>query len=461
MHLPISWPSRGLALLCVVALAGAQDPAKPTAESTAESVVEAPTGKTVLLSAERLILRPGKELAPGQVLIRDGIIVAVGETLSAPEGAEIIQGKVVCAGFIDPWSSLGLASAARNDREAAAEMRTLDGFAHDNSAGPLREAARAGVLNARIQAGGVTLVGGVGAVVSLVEDGAVQLPDAGIGANLKLGGDQVEMIEAVDKLMGEIEDGLGYDQDQNAFRTALAEWEQEIGELDAKLEKDFKKAKKSREKAIADAKKKDNEHKEESHKEDKRPGAPKYNAEKEIFARVAIGEIPLVVEADRASVLRELLKGLAAYPRVRLVIAGGREAMVVAEELAKRRVPVIVYPKPEGASSASVQRGVGLALAAQLAEAEVPVLIGSGGTWASRDLPLLAALAVGHGLDADKALSAITLGVARAFDLGDSLGSVQRGRIADLLVLDGDPLSSTTRVKYALSAGRVVVTPED
>lgn len=457
MHLPISWSSRGLALLCVVALAGAQDPL----ETTDEPTVEAPVSKSVLLRAERVILRPGKVLAPGQVLIRDGRIVAVGETLEAPEGAEIIQGKVICAGFIDPWSSLGLATASRNDRGAGAEMRSIDGFDHGNSRGPMREAVGAGVLNARIQAGRVTLVGGVGAVVSLVEQGAVQLSDAGIGANLKLSRDLVESIEAVDKLMGEIEDGLGYAQDRTAYRADLAEWEKEIAELDKKLEKDFKKAKKSRDKAIADAEKNDKDHKEKSHKEDKRPRAPKYNGEKAVFARVATGEIPLVVEADRAAVLRELLKGVTAFPRVRLVIAGGREAMVVAEELAKRRIPVIVYPKPEGATSASVQRGVGLALAAELAEAKVPVLIGTGGTWASRDLPLLAALAVGHGLDADKALSAITLGVARTFDLGDSLGSVQRGRSADLLVLDGDPLSSTTRVLYALSAGRVVVAPKE
>lgn len=457
MHLPITWPGRGLALLCVVVLTGAQDPV----ETTDEATVEAPVSKSLVLSAERVILRPGKVLAPGQVLIRDGRIVAVGETVEAPEGAESIQGKVVCAGFIDPWSSLGLASASRDDRSAAVEMRSIDGFDHDNSAGPLREAVGAGVLNARIQAGRVTLVGGIGAVVSLVDEGAVQLPDAGIGANLKLGRDLVDNIEAVDKLIGEIEDGLGYDQEQTAYRTELAAWEKEIAELDEKLAKDFKKAKKSRDKAVADAKEKGKDYKEKSHKEDKRPRAPKYSGEKEVFARVATGEIPLVVEVDRASVLRELLKGIAAYPRVRLVIAGGREAMVVAEELAERRIPVIVYPKPEGATSASVQRGVGLALAAELAEAKVPVLIGSGGTWASRDLPLLAALAVGHGLDADKALSAITLGVARAFDLGDSLGSVQRGRTADLLVLNGDPLSSTTRVMYALSAGRVVVAPKE
>ncbi len=80
---------------------------------------------------------------------------------------------------------------------------------------------------------------------------------------------------------------------------------------------------------------------------------------------------------------------------------------------------------------------------------------------ATRDLPLLAALCVGHGLDQKTAFEALTLGAARTFDLADQLGSVEVGKQADLLVLSGQPLDPRTQVRYVLSGGRVVMTPED
>jgi imidazolonepropionase-like amidohydrolase len=76
---------------------------------------------------------------------------------------------------------------------------------------------------------------------------------------------------------------------------------------------------------------------------------------------------------------------------------------------------------------------------------------------ASRDLPLLASLAVGHGLEPERALEALTLGAARALDAGDRIGSLEQGKDADLLVLDGEPLATTTRVQYVISGGELVV----
>ena len=43
----------------------------------------------------------------------------------------------------------------------------------------------------------------------------------------------------------------------------------------------------------------------------------------------------------------------------------------------------------------------------------------------------------------------------------DRLGSVELGKDGELIVLTGEPLASATRVQYVISAGRVVVTPED
>ena len=456
MHLPNFWRSSGVALLLMVSPLAAQEQAGvPAAEG------DAAAPKSFLLKADKVIVRPGKVLEPGSVLIQGGKILAVGQDLEAPEGAEVLQGKVICPSFLDPWSSLGLTRQDLLDRSAGAPVQSIDGFDPANTLGPVREAVHAGVLHARVQVGASVAIGGQSAVVSLTETGSPLQSSGGVGVNLNLGQDPIARIEGVDRLVGNIQSGLKYAQDQAEYKSKLAEWEAEIAKLEEKLDKGFKKAKKDRDKKVKEAKEKGKDFKDKSHKDPKAPRAPKYNAVKDVFARVATGETPLVVQADRHAVLRELLRAIEPFDRLRLIIAGGTEALPVAEELAKRRIPVIVYPNPEGASGSSVRRGRGLALAGELDEAGVSVLIGSGGTTAARDLPLLAALSVGHGLDADKALHAITLGAARAFDAADRFGSVQRGRSADLLILDGDPLSSSTRVLFALSAGRVVVAPKE
>jgi imidazolonepropionase-like amidohydrolase len=182
-----------------------------------------------------------------------------------------------------------------------------------------------------------------------------------------------------------------------------------------------------------------------------------------VLARVVNGELPLVVEAHRASELRGLLEGTAKFDRLRLIVAGGSEALTVASELAERRIPVIVWPAPLGAQRPDELAESELGLAASLAEEGVSVILGSGGAWPpqSRDLPLLAQLAIGHGLDRQAALEALTVRPARALDVADRLGTLERGKEADLLVLDGEPLHSTTRVQYAISAGEAVITPEN
>jgi len=264
-----------------------------------------------------------------------------------------------------------------------------------------------------------------------------------------------DRISEVDKIVGAIADGLAYLKDVNEYKYELADWEKAIAEKEAELEKDFKKAKKDREKDEKEAEEKGKEYKPKKYKEDKKPKAPRFDPDKQVMGRVASGELPLVVQAHRALELSNLLAGTERFDRLRMIVAGGTEAMAVADELAERGIPVIVWPHLLGVERPDELAEADLALAGQLEEAGVTVLLGSNG--ASRDLPLLAALAVGHGLEREKAFEALTLGAARALDVGDRIGSIEQGKDADLLVLDGEPLASTTRVQYVISAGDVVV----
>lgn len=422
-----------------------------------------------LLRAEKVIVRPGQVLENAQVLVVDGRIAEVGTDLVAPEGAQILEGKVVCAGFLDPWSSLGVEAGSAQDGRADANTRTVDGLDPYGSEHAREEARAAGVLAVRVQAGMQAALSGYGAWCSTGSgsqpEDLILLGDANqaarIGLSTRGAVDVFDRISAADKLADEVRSGLDYGYSWVQYRAELAAWEEAIAKSEAELEKDFKKAKKDRDKDVEEAKEEGKEFKEKKYKEDKKPKPPKLDDEKAALARVANGEVPLVVECHRAAELRALLAGTQPFDRLRLVIAGGTEAMAVAGQLAERRIPVIVAPIPLGSSRPDHLAEHDLSLAAQLSEAGVSVLLGSGGGSISRDLPLLAAAAVGHGLDTDEAFAAMTYRAARVLDVADQVGSVQRGRRADLLVLSGKPLALTTSITHVLVGGQVVVSPEE
>jgi hypothetical protein len=355
------------------------------------------------------------------------------------------------------------------------------------------EALAAGVTCVRLQAGATSRIGGVGAIVrlapSLPTESAVVLSDANVAMSVGLSAnapppqmtieqqdDQVfvsmqgskvmdpfDRVAELDRLIAALETGRNYLQAKIEYKHDLAEWEKKIAEKEAELDKDFKKAKKDREKEEKDAKEKNKEFKEKQYKEDKRPTQPRYDEDGEVLARVANGELPLVVHAHRAGEIRALLSGTARFERLRLILAGGTEAVSCASDLVARRIPVLVWPELEDRGQLDELEGGDLSLAGRLSNAGVTVLLGTGGSdaSASRDLPLLAELAVGNGLEREKAFEALTLGAARYLDVADRLGSIERGKDAELLVLEGEPLSGTARVRHVISGGRLVFSSKE
>jgi imidazolonepropionase-like amidohydrolase len=422
------------------------------------------TGALLFIQAERLIVRPGKEIANGQVIVRNGRIQQVGTDLVAPEGARSLQGKVVCAGFIDPWSTLGVDGASLYESRADAASQTLDALELFGPKHDFERAMAAGVLAFETHVGARANIAGTGVILRTqpsTEAADILIAErSAMWSAVGVGSDVIGRIEEVDGLVGKLLAGEAYLKSWRKYEEEVIEWQKEITELEEKLEKDFKKAKKDREKKVEKAAEDGKKHKDKRHKEPKPPRKPKVDADKEALGRVIAGEIPLIVQANHAAVLRNLLDATQELGSLRMVIAGGQNAMHVAPRLAARQIPVIVWPAEALGESNSVDRA-GLDLAGELSRAGVSVLIGSGLAGDSSALSLYASLAVGHGLDADEALAAITTGVAKAFDLQDELGSVRRGRRAELLIMNGDPLSAGTQIQFVVSGGEVVVEPKE
>jgi imidazolonepropionase-like amidohydrolase len=457
----------GLALGCAPS-------AVPTAFVVSVRLQEPETkAPELFVKARRVIVRPGEELADAALLIRGGRIVAVGKDLAAPDGARTLEGEVACAGFVDAWSAFGIDPEAVNDERANAATRTIDSLDPYLDDRLLKQLAESGVTGYRLQAGGNARFGGIGTFVRLHPgvsgDENVVLEDCCVAASVGItrgerGQDVFDRVAELDRLLGALGDAQNYMQDKIEYRHDLEKWEKDIAAKQKELEEGFKKAQKDREKEEADAKEKGKEFKEKKYKEDRRPRAPRFDSEKESLARCMNGELPLIVEAHGAAELRGLLDGTKEFDRLRLVIAGGTEALSVASELAERHIPVIVWPAPQGklqdsgALTRLELRSGDPALAGALEERGVEVLLGSGGAVPSgtRDLPYLAALAVGYGLEREAALAALTTRPARVLDVADRIGSLEAGKQADVLVLSGDPLSTTARVQFVVAGGDIV-----
>jgi len=413
------------------------------------------------IHGERIILRPGVELEDAAILIEKGIIVAIGPDVQAPEGARKIEGKTICAGFIDPWSSLGLDPGSVQDQRTQPSTHTIDSLDTFGMPELRQQALEAGVTSLRLQAGQAAQQNGLGILVrtNAGPDSEVLLQDACLSITLSsVAGRRADVFSraaSLSRVVGSIKEGEAYRLEQVEYRHELAEWQKGIDEATEKLTDDFKKAKKKRDKDKKSAEEKGKEFKDKKYKEDKPPREPKQDADRAVMARVAEGELPVVFEARDPAEIRSLLRETADIERLRMLISGAEGAEAFAEELAKRKIPVLLWPSTEAPGPAG-RADKDLTLAGKLERMGVPVLIGSGGQTSSRDLRLLAAMAISHGLSPEAALNAITLGPAKAFDVSDRVGSLKRGLDADILIFDGDPLDTTSKIQFVISRGRVV-----
>lgn len=183
-----------------------------------------------------------------------------------------------------------------------------------------------------------------------------------------------------------------------------------------------------------------------------------YPAGREVLGRYLKGG-RLVVHVERAADISWTLQFARQYG-FKLVIVGGAEAWLVADELAAAQVPVILDPLVNLPGSFD-KLGARLDNAALLHRAGVLIAISMpyggavpSGTYEARKVRQLAGNAVAHGLDWDAALAAVTVNPARIFGLEASHGTLANGKVADLVLWSGDPLEVTSAADQVWIAGQ-------
>lgn len=179
---------------------------------------------------------------------------------------------------------------------------------------------------------------------------------------------------------------------------------------------------------------------------------PAFDPRLEALAPFARGEKTVALHADNAQTILSALK-FAKEQKLRSVLYGAREAWKVVDALQREGVSVVVGPILELPSSPFDPYDAAFANAAVLARAKVPFAICAADAENTRNLPFHAAMACAFGLPHAEALRAVTLYPARILGVEAELGSLEVGKLADVVVTDGDLLEIATHVEAVFIDG--------
>ena len=176
----------------------------------------------------------------------------------------------------------------------------------------------------------------------------------------------------------------------------------------------------------------------------------------EAMAPALRGEVPMLVIADRARDIRNAVE-FGEEQGLRIVIVSGRDAWMEAELLAEKDVPVLFRATTSVPANEDDPYHLAYSAPVRLYDAGVRFAMtgwgAAGPNPPSRTLAYEAAFAVKFGLPEEEALKAITSYPAEILGLGSDLGTIETGKIGNLIVTDGDPLQIRTQILRVFVGG--------
>jgi imidazolonepropionase-like amidohydrolase len=400
-----------------------------------------PEEETLFLKGGKVFTVTKGVIEQGAVLMQKGKIAAVANDLAVPRGAKVIDASAcfVFPGFIDAFTNLGttdIETIEKDSDEATSpltpQLRIIDSLNPQNEFIVL---ARKTGLTAVLSAPGTgNLFSGQSAFIHLAGDNnadmVVKFPvgmHASLGEAPKMRYGPKEMQPMT--RMGEaamirqtLVDTQGYLNDIQAYDNKLKEFEKKMKEGQAKIED--------------------------------KPAAPAPNFMLQALLPVVRGELPLIILANRLDDILTALR-IADEFKLKIILNGGSDAYKLKEKLAEKKIPVLLSPR--AAYKLSVETGSAtFENAASLQRAGIKIAFQTGSVAHLGDLISEARRAIEHGLSLQDALKALTINPAEIFGVADKVGSIDKGLSADLLVFDGNPLTSPAKLKMVLIEGRVV-----
>lgn len=363
----------------------------------------------------------------GTVLIRDGKIESIVAGGEAPKGYNTIdaKGKVVTPGLIAAKSALGLTevgfSAGIND--ANYELKG------DNALGTTVDTQYAINMNSSLI--NVTRIEGITTAASGIDYGNTLFQGQGTVISL---GDKVNPIIKANAYMSLSLTGAFVDSAQGSRAAAWPAFKRVLDEAVSLNGKPLK-------------------INQEWHGEFAK-------ADLNALIPVVSGKMPLFLSANRASDIRQMIALKKRYKKLDLVLVHGTEAWMVADELAKADIPVIVNPESNlpfdfGELAATLKN------AGRLAKAGVKVVVSNVGKYGAdshntRLITQLAGNAVANGMPWQDAMKGLTIHAAELFDIDDKVGSLAKGKQADVVIWSGDPLEVMNYAEVVIINGEAI-----
>ena len=167
----------------------------------------------------------------------------------------------------------------------------------------------------------------------------------------------------------------------------------------------------------------------------------------EAFVPVVRGDLPLLVLASKARDIRNAVE-FCGKQHLKMILAGAAEAYKVKDLLKSKNISVILQPTLSLPEEDDDPYDRPMTQPAELSAAGIKIAFASFDNSFARRLGQQAANAVAYGLPYDEALKAVTLYPAQMFGLDKDLGTIEPGKIANLIVTTGDPLELSTDVRY-------------
>ena len=164
------------------------------------------------------------------------------------------------------------------------------------------------------------------------------------------------------------------------------------------------------------------------------------------------GEMPIIVDANTVAQMRDVVKFMDSL-KVKVIIHGASEGWQFADTLAARRIPVIL-DGTTGVPGNDDPYDLVFANPGVLQKAGVQIAWATGGASSARDLPYEVGLAMAYGFDAEEALKSITINPARMFGVDKDYGSIEVGKVANVIVTTGDPIDIRTSIKEVFVKGQ-------
>lgn len=385
----------------------------------------------------RIVTVSGATIDNGTLLIQNGRIAAVGANVQVPANAEKIDGKglSVYPGMIDADTNLGLSEIplGANATVDVAEVGTINPNAK----------AITGV-NPYSSHVNVTRVNGITTVLSSPSGGLVSGQAAVINLN---GSTQAEMaVEPTAGLLINFPRVSTFGGFTPGVGPQTVDFNEAVKRRDAQMD-DLKKL-------FRDAENYGRAH--DAYAKDKTLPYPPFDIKLEALVPYVRGERPIFFTAERDRDIRGVAK-FVADTKVKGIIIGGQEAWKAADDLKKNNIAVIftnIYNLPVRDDDAYDYL---FTAPAKLQAAGVRFAISTGNDGSEvRDLPYHAGLAGAFGLPKDEALKSVTLYPAQILGISDRLGSIETGKVANIVVTDGDMLEPRTNIKYLFINGRLL-----